>query len=101
MPWANTSGWRDLRAKSRSMCTWLWSPEAPAYSASVVRLTAGSTSGGSSSPTWTSLNCGMFILGSSALYGGRQHVGDMLAVLVGDTGFGDHELQRPALLLVH
>ena len=51
MPCANTSGMPALRAKSMSMCTGLWSPEAPANSASVVRFTAGSVSGGSSWPT--------------------------------------------------
>ena len=51
MPCAMTSGMPARRAKSMSMWIGLWSPEAPAKSASVVRSSGGSASSGSRSPT--------------------------------------------------
>ena len=51
MPCAKTSFMPALCAKSMSMWIGLWSPEAPANRASVVRLMGGSCSTGMASPT--------------------------------------------------
>jgi hypothetical protein len=53
IPCATTSGMPAARAKSMSVWMGLWSPDAPANSPSVARVSGGSASAGSSSPTLT------------------------------------------------
>src|SRR6218665_2507403 len=103
MPCANTSSRPALRAKSMSMWIGLWSPEAPAYSASVVREIAGNCSAGMLSPTCMSCNAGVAMfscLHELALHQGCAQIGDVRAVLVADARLLDQELECSALLVV-
>src|SRR6218665_2858874 len=103
MPCANTSSRPALRAKSMSMWIGLWSPEAPAYSASVVREIAGNCSAGMLSPTCMSCNAGVAMLSclhELALHQGCAQIGDVHAVLVADARLLDQELECSALLVV-
>src|SRR6218665_125313 len=93
MPCANTSSRPALRAKSMSMWIGLWSPEAPAYSASVVREIAGNCSAGMLSPTCMSCNAGVAMLSclhELALHHGCAQIAPLLA----------QELECSALLVV-
>src|SRR5258706_6425774 len=105
MPCANTSVMPALRAWSTSMCIGLWSPEAPANNASVVRLIGGSVSAGRLSPTARLCRrmC-WFMVGPSAsgvaLDDHAAQIGHVLAALVGDARLLDDELERPVLLVV-
>ena len=103
MPCANTSTMPALRAKSMSMWIGLWSPEAPAKSASVVRLIGGSASGGSVSPTLMASKLSLlmsWVLLAVAMHEHAAQVGHVLAALVGDARLVHDELQRAALLVV-
>src|SRR3990167_8620461 len=101
MPCANTSFMPAFLAKSMSMWIGLWSPEAPANRASVVRLIGASCNTGRASPTW--IFCASNVMASPlgvAHDDDRVQIGDMFAKLVRDLRVVDDELQRTALLVV-
>src|SRR6218665_1481782 len=89
MPCANTSSRPALQA--------------PAYSASVVRDTAGHCSAAMLSPTCMSCNAGVAMfscLHELALHQGCSQIVDVRAVLVADARLLDQELECSALLVV-
>src|SRR6218665_3643825 len=103
MPCANTSSTAAPRAKTMSMWSRMWAPEATALSASVVREIAGNCSAGMLSPTCMSCNAGVPMLSclhELALHQGCAQIGDVHAVLVADARLLDQELECSALLVV-
>src|SRR5437899_5573904 len=108
MPWPNTLGWPAIWANVSSWWMGLKSPEAPAYRTRSVRLRFSTTTGGSSSPSFTSskkrraliniLRSRLRLHRALGLDEGAPAVGGHLAALVGELGLGDDEQHLPAAL---
>src|ERR1700676_1864965 len=104
MPCANTSSMPACRAKSMSIWMGLWSPEAPAYKASVVRVMGEVSRCGIASPTWMVSKTGADAFIRPLLIsddGDRPKFRHQRAARFFHDGFADDEFERAAFFPVY